>query len=282
MPRPRSKSLILSVLSGILVYSIPAIAAEPPWLEIHSTHFTVISDAGDKKGREVALRFEQMRAVFANLLGKERLNQPVPLTILAYRNDKSYYQIAPLRDGQPISVPGFFLSGDDQDFIVLNLVEEESWRAVARDFAAVLLNYNYPPAQQWFDDGLAEYFSSIHVNDKQVEIGGDPGVHATVSNSAGNQAGIPASASLSQLLAGQNWLSLTDLFSRKNDTSAGNEAASPTLYDAESWIVMHYVLRENKLPETGAYFGLVLNQHVPVEEAVQELSLIHISEPTRP
>ena len=28
-------------------------AAEPPWLEIHSTHFTVITDAGDKKGREV-------------------------------------------------------------------------------------------------------------------------------------------------------------------------------------------------------------------------------------
>src|SRR6202158_6009426 len=88
---------------------LPALAANPsPWLEIHSAHFTVITDAGDKRGREVALRFEQMRAVFASLLTKDRLNQPLPLTILALKNDKPYYQIAPLRQGQPIDVPGFF------------------------------------------------------------------------------------------------------------------------------------------------------------------------------
>ena len=107
-----------------------------PWLEVHSAHFTVITDAGEKKGREVALRFEQMRAVFATLMGKEHLNQSVPLTILAFNNDKPYYQAAPLHQGQPIDVPGFFLAGDDQDFIVLNLSEEEPWRAVAHDFAA--------------------------------------------------------------------------------------------------------------------------------------------------
>jgi len=36
-----------------------------------------------------------------------------------------------------------------------------------------LLNYNYPPLRM-FDEGLAEYFSSIRVDNKQVEIGGDP------------------------------------------------------------------------------------------------------------
>ena len=61
-------------------------AAEPsPWLEIHSTHFTVITDAGDKKGREVALRFEQMRAVLGALLMKERLNDSLTLTRLTTR-----------------------------------------------------------------------------------------------------------------------------------------------------------------------------------------------------
>ena len=79
------------------------------WLEIHSTHFTVITDAGEKKGREVALRFEQMRAVFATLLTKDRLNQSVPLTILAFKNDKSYYQAAPLqRRASPSTSPDSF------------------------------------------------------------------------------------------------------------------------------------------------------------------------------
>ena len=99
MPRIRLISLcLLSALCWLSVCALPAhAAAEPPWLEIHSAHFTVITDAGDKKGREVALRFEQMRSVFASLLTKDRLNQSVPLTILAFKNDKTYYQIAPLR-----------------------------------------------------------------------------------------------------------------------------------------------------------------------------------------
>jgi len=259
------------VLSGVLLCFIPAPAAEPPWLEIHSSHFTVITDAGEKKGREVALRFEQMRAVFATLLGKERLNQPVPLTILAFKNDKTYYQLAPLRQGQPIDVPGFFLPGEDQDFIVLNLFEEESWRAVAHDFAHMLLNYNYPPAQGWFDEGLAEYFSSIRLDNKQVEIGGDPELRPSASQDLlGNSHDAHPLKSLTELLGAQVWLSLPDLFSMKHDTSTYNEGSHHTLYYAESWIVIHYLLHENRLPDTGAYFNLVLNQHMPVEDAIQK------------
>jgi len=279
MPRFRTISLCLVfALSGISLRAIPAAgAAQPsPWLEVHSTHFTVITDAGDKKGREVALRFEQMRSVFATLLGKDRLNQSVPLTILAFKNDKLYYQVAPLRLGQdgkaqPIDVPGFFLPGEDQDFIVLNLFEEESWRAVAHDFAAMLLNYNYPPAQGWFDEGLAEYFSSIHMDNKQVELGGDPELRPSLNEDLlGNQRETQPPKSLTELLGNQVWLPLPDLFTLKHDTSQRNQGSHHTLYYAESWIVMHYLLHEKKLPETGAYFDAVLNQHLPVEEAIQK------------
>src|SRR5271165_1215163 len=273
MPRnsPISLKIVSTLLLGLALCPGSAPAAEPPWLQINSAHFTVITDAGEKKGREVALRFEQMRAVFAVLLAKDHLNQPVPLTILALKNDKSYYQLAPLRQGQPIGVPGFFLHGEDQDFIALNLFEEESWRAVAHDFAHMLLSYNYPPAQGWFDEGLAEYFSSIRVDNKQVEIGGDPELGPTVSQDLlGNQRETHPPKSLTELLGAQVWLSLPDLFTMKHDTLSYNEGTHHTLYYAESWIVMHYLLNEKKLPETGSYFDQVLNQHVPVEDAIQK------------
>jgi tetratricopeptide (TPR) repeat protein len=238
---------------------------------VHSVHFTVITDAGDKKGREVALRFEQMRTVFATLLGKDRLNQPLPLTILAFKNDQSYYQLAPLHGGQPIDVPGFFLPGDDQDFFVLNLFEPEPWRAVAHDFAHMLLNYNYPPAQGWFDEGLAEYFASIRIDNKQVEIGGDPELAPTKKEDLlANQRETHPPKSLTELLGAQVWLSLPDLLTMKHDTSTYTEGTHHTLYYAESWIFMHYLLHEQKLPETGSYFNQVLNQHVPVEDAIQK------------
>jgi len=274
--RPIPISLLPAMLLGILL-STYAPAAEPsPWLEIHSAHYTVITDAGEKKGKEVALRFEQMRAVFATLLMKERLNEPVPLTILAFKNDKSYYQSAPLRQGQPIDVPGFFLPGEDQNFIVLNLFEEESWRAVAHDFAHLLLNYNYPPAPGWFDEGLAEYFGSIRLDDTKCEIGGDPELRSAFTkdllqsqHEVGN-----LRQSLTELLGGrsggQGWLSLPDLLTLKQDTSTYAEGTHLTLFCAQSWMTMHYLLHEKKLPETGTYFDLVENQHVPVEEAIHK------------
>jgi hypothetical protein len=252
------------LLAGCAIFfSLAAPASEQsPWLEIHSTHFTVITDAGDKKGKEVALRFEQMRAVFAVLLMKERLNEPVPLTILAFKNDNNYYQTAPLRQGQPIDVPGFFLPGEDQNFIVLNLLEGESWRAVAHDFAKLLLNYNYPEAPAWFDEGLTEYFSSIRVDDRKYEIGGDPELR---SAGAAN-----SSKSLTELLSTQTWLTLPDLLTMKHDPSTTAEGTHRTLFYAQSWMTLHYLLHEKKLPETGTYFDLVENQHVPVEEAIQK------------
>jgi hypothetical protein len=276
--RPIARFSVL-LLPAILVCFLPVsgrAAEQSPWLELQSAHFTVITDAGEKRGREVAFRFEQMRAVFGSLIGKDRLNQPVPLTILAFKNDKMYYQVAPLRqsstgDLQPIDAPGFFLPGEDHNFIVLNLFEDEPWRAVAHDFAHMLLNYNYPPTQGWFDEGLAEYFGSIRLDDRQIDIGGDPELQMSVKEDLlGNQRDTHPQKSLTELLGAQVWISLPDLFSMKHDTSSFNEGTHHTLYYAESWIVMHYVLHEKKLSETGAYFNLVLNQHVPVEDAIQK------------
>jgi hypothetical protein len=260
-----------AILMAVLLSSSAPAAEQSPWLEIHSTHYTVITDAGEKKGKEVALRFEQMRAVFATLLMKDRLNEPAPLTILAFKNDKDYYQTAPLQQGQPISVPGFFVPGEDQNFIVLNVFEEEPWRAVAHDFAHLLLNYNYPPAEGWFDEGLAEYFSSIRIDNKQVQFGGDPELNPVFSTDLlqnQREAQNPPK-SLTELLGAQVWISIPDLFTMKHDTSTYIEGSHHTLFYAQSWMVMHYLLHEKKLPETGTYFDLVENQYVPVEEAIQ-------------
>jgi len=272
MPRILPKlTLLFCTITPALILCPVSRSAEPAWLELHSPHYTVITDAGEKRGREVALRFEQMRSVFAGLLGRDRLSEARPLTILALKNDKSYYQAAPLRQGQPIAASGFLLTGTDQDFVVLNLFEDEPYRAVAHDFALRLLDFNYPPAQGWFDEGLAEYFSSIRIVGNQVEIGGDPELQpATKEDLLGNQRDSHPPKSLTELLGAEVWMSPPDLFAVKHDPSPKNEGTHHTLYYAQSWMFMHYLLHKNKLPETGTYFGLVLNQHVPAEDAIKQ------------
>lgn len=270
-PRSIPQRLIFSLLLLLLSDTLAYAKESSPWLELHSTHYTVITDAGEKRGQEVALRFEQMRAVFANLLGRDRLNQPVPITILALKNDKSYYQAAPLQDGQPINAPGFFVPGEDQDYFVLNLFEPDAWRAVAHDFAHMYLDDNYPPAQAWFDEGLAEYFSSIRIDDKTVQMGSDPELSPSVRQDLlQNQQVNHAPKSLTELLGAQVWMSIPDLFTMKHDTSGFKEGTHHTLFYAESWMVIHYLIHEKKLPETGTYLGLVMGQQLPIDEAMQK------------
>src|ERR1700687_4667571 len=67
---------------------------EPKWIEVHTAHFSVFTDAGDKRGREVASRMEQMRAVFGQLLLKNKLKMPVPVTVIALKSDQQYGTVA--------------------------------------------------------------------------------------------------------------------------------------------------------------------------------------------
>jgi tetratricopeptide (TPR) repeat protein len=238
-------SLALLVLCAPLA---PARSDQQHWIRVNSSHFSVVTDADEFKGHDVVARFEQMRLVFGQLLARTRINMSEPIDIIALRSDDAYSKVVPNRQGPAIAM-GFFIPGSDRDYFVLNLSKEESWRAVSQEFALVFLNYNYPPTQPWFDEGFAEYFSSLRFDNKQAQIGGDP-------------------ESFTEILNSTPWLSIPDLFATHRDAS--QESSHHTLFYAQSWIVMHYLLRQDKLSETGTYFDLLENQKLSVEEAIQK------------
>src|SRR5438445_9648618 len=95
---------------SMLCLAGPASAADQQWLRISSDHFIVLTDAGEKKGHEVAARFEQIRAMFEQLMSQHKLKMSQPVETIATRSDKDYAPLAPIRDGQPITAPAFFLT----------------------------------------------------------------------------------------------------------------------------------------------------------------------------
>jgi tetratricopeptide (TPR) repeat protein len=247
----RSRLILLIVAILLCCPALaPARSDEPHWIRVSSSHFSVVTDADEKHAHDVVVRFEQMRSVFGQLLARSRTNMSEPVDIIALRSDEEYSQVVPNRQGQAIAA-GFFLPGEDRDYFVLNLSKTDSWRALSREFAHVFLNYNYPSTQAWFDEGFAEYFSSLRVEGTQGQVGLDP-------------------ESFTELLNTTAWLALPDLFAMHPDVSAGPESSRHTLFHAQSWIVMHYLLAQNKLPETGTYFDLVENQKLAVDEAIQK------------
>jgi len=266
--------LLMPSLLIAVCFSSPAFARdkdkdEPKWIELHTAHFSVITDAGEKRGHEVALRMEQMRAVFGQLILKDKLKMPVPITVIALKSDKQYGLVAPAKQSM---TGGFYVPGWDRVYIVLNLFEADSWRAVAHPLAHYLLNFNYPAAAAWFDEGLAEYFGSIYIG-KQVELGGDPELAAewhedAFDDLAGMRRDPTVPQSLTQLVSSPVWLSMEDLFTMKRSTSGTREGSHNSIYYAQSWMVVHYLLNKNKLPEAGKYFDLVQNHNEPVDKAM--------------
>ena len=227
-------------------------AGEAQWVEVRSPNFSVITDAGEKRGREVAMRFEQMRGVFGALMTKANVNLPIPLQIVAFRNTKEMRQVAPLFNGKPTQLAGLFQGGGDRSFIMLDMSVENPWAVVFHEYAHQLMNGNLQgelPA--WFEEGFAVYFSSIEVDGKEARVG---------------KIGRDDYVILQQL----GTMRIADLFRVRQNSSTYNESGDHrTTFYAESGMLMHYLYDNQLVPKVAVYFDLEENKHVPVEDAIQ-------------
>lgn len=235
-----------------------AAQADQQWVEVDSQHFSVATDGGEKRAREVAQRFEQMRMAFGVIFKKVSVNT-APLQIIAFRNGKELRQFAPLYGGKPIELAGFFLgnggrggpgANEERQYIALDLSQEDSWGTVFHEYAHLLINSNFPPSPVWFDEGFAEYCSSLKVDKKEIAIG-------------------LAKPELPELLSQSRWLKLVDLFSVSHDSQIYNRDDRRSVFYAQSWITVHFLMAKNMMKQTSAYVRLTEDQHVAVPEAIR-------------
>jgi tetratricopeptide (TPR) repeat protein len=245
----------LRVFSCILIaYGLaPAASADSPqWVEVRSPHFSVATDGGEKRGREVAMRFEQMRAVFAALITKADVKIPVPLQIVAFRNTKELRQCSPLWHGKPTELAGLFQGGEDRSFIMLDLSVADPWKVVFHEYAHQLMNGILSRQMDpWFEEGFAEYFSTIEVDNKEARIG-KPSEYAY------------------RILLQDGLVKVADLFKVRQNSQTYNESGDRrSVFYQESSMLVHYIYDNQLLPKTTIYFGLRDN-HVAVEDAIQQ------------
>src|SRR6202166_4841576 len=250
--RPVLWPLALILLSSFVCE--PALfAGEPQWVEVRSPNFSVVTDAGEKRGREVAMHFEQMRAVFGALMIKANVNLPIPLQIVAFRNTKEMRQIAPLFNGKPTQVAGLFQGGTDRSFIMLDMSVENPWAVVFHEYAHQLMNGNMRgELDPWFEEGFAEYFSSIEVDGKEARVGKVPNDEYIILQQVG-------------------MMKIADLFRVRQNTQTYNESGDHrTTFYAESGMLTHYIYDNHLMPKVATYFDLEDNHHVPIEDAIQQ------------
>jgi tetratricopeptide (TPR) repeat protein len=199
------------------------------------------------------MRFEQMRAVFSTLMTKANVNIPIPLQIVAFRNNKEFKLFAPLWQGKPTQLAGLFQGGQDRSFIMLDMSVENPWTVVFHEYAHQLMNgILTQQLDPWFEEGFAEYFSTIEVDNKQARVGK-----------------APANAYLELQQAGT--MKIADLFKVRQNSQTYNENSDRRgVFYAESNLLMHYIYDNQLLPKVIVYFDLTNNKKVPVEDAIQQ------------
>ncbi len=249
------KIRFLFLLAAVFCVGPVAKADGPQWLEVRSPHFSVVTDAGEKRGREVAMRFEQMRAVFALLMAKGNVNIPVPLQIVAFRNTKEFRQFAPLWHGKPTQLSGLFQGGEDRSFIMLDMSVDNPWSVVFHEYAHQLMSGTLAQhTEPWFEEGFAEFFSTIEVDNKEARVGKPSQEAYLVLQQAG-------------------WIRVADLFKVRHNSQTYNESGDRrSVFYAESNMLVHYIYdnQAQLLPRVAAYFDLTNNKRVPVEDAIQQ------------
>jgi tetratricopeptide (TPR) repeat protein len=240
-------SIVLLIFAFVTVCQ----AGNDQWVEVRSKNFTVITDAGQKRGGDVLLRFEQMRSAFAYLFQKIRVNTPVPLEIVAFRNSKELKAVSPLWKGKPVELAGLFQQGEGRNFIALDLSAENGWAVVFHEYAHLLMNSNLPPTPLWLDEGYAEYFSTLTVSGKNLEFGTLPEGRA-------------------QVLLQNSWMKSAALFSVQHNSREYNEGDRRNIFYAQSWLTVHYMMNQKKLKELAVYLELTDKQHVPIPDAFKQ------------
>ena len=240
------------LLEFLLLCSTFTFAGDATWVEVRSPNFSVITDAGEKKGRDVALHFEQMRSVFGKLVARANVNLSVPLQIVAFRNTKEMRQVAPIFNGKPTELAGLFQGGEDRSFIMLDMSVENPWSVVFHEYAHRLMDGNLSiRTDPWFEEGFAEFFSSIEVDNKEARIGKIPDQTYQVLQQVG-------------------MMRVSDLFRVQHNTKTYNESGDHrTTFYAESGLLVHYVYDNSLIPKVWAYFEALQVQKKPVDESIQ-------------
>jgi hypothetical protein len=104
-----------------------------------------------------------------------RINLPIPLQIVAFGKGKELRQFAPMFKGKPIELAGLFQQASDRGFILLDMAVENPWTVVFHEYAHQLMNGNLQGEfDPWFQEGFAEYFSRIEVDNRESRVGKIP------------------------------------------------------------------------------------------------------------
>ena len=204
----------------LLAVAAGAAAAAPNWVRIESPHFELFTNAGERSGRRTILYFEQVRDFFLKT-GSVGEVPSTPVRIIRFRSPKEFDPYRPYK-----AASAFYMSSPKRDLIVMGTPNRQTKNAAVHEYVHLLVKHSGAEIPVWLNEGLAELYSTLEPQGKQVTFGK------------------PA-----RLLGDRKWLPIKELISVDYDSPHFDESDRTKVFYAQSWALTHMLCLSNQYRE---------------------------------
>ena len=218
-------ALALLIWLGLAAPSSAALpSAEEPWIRADTRNFTVFSNADVEVVSALSADLELLHSVLENLnRGRTRV-PPIPTYVFIFRDEESFRPYKLRVGGQPAPISGYFLLHPHANFVAIDGSRGELSRSVVyHEYIHYFVRNNLPHVPLWFNEGLAEFYSTLVKSGDEIFIGKEVKRHVA-------------------------WLRANDLIpidrflATETSSEIYNEKERKGAFYAQSWAMVHMLL----------------------------------------
>lgn len=151
---------------SFLLWAGISCAADPHWIRGQSPNFEIYSTAGENAARNTLIQFEELHAFFQAMRSTE--NRSVPVRIVAFNSPKEYEPYRPTE-----AAIAFYHPGLERDAIVMNHISADTFPVAIHEYVHLEVNHWGLTFPAWFNEGLAEVFSTLRPSAGGTTLVGD-------------------------------------------------------------------------------------------------------------
>jgi tetratricopeptide (TPR) repeat protein len=198
------------------------------WIRVDTAHLTLFSDASLDTTIEFGRRLESFRAILARLGPGLSPDSPLPTWVFIFKDDVAFTPYKHLLQGRDAAVPanvdGFFVQHDDGNYIGVDAAPSSTpWPVIYHEYFHFFLHNNFDDIPLWFNEGMAQCYSTFRIESKSIVIGG------------------PITP-MADWLRLQPLIPLTRLLAVTFDSPEYNDPGRSEIFYAQSWAMAHYLL----------------------------------------
>ncbi|MBV8544775.1 MAG: hypothetical protein JO093_12305 [Acidobacteria bacterium] len=242
---------LATLLLALLALPAHALDLGGNWTKSETRNLIVYSNAHDFTTKAIVAKLERMRGALGHIMGL-RTESAVPTTIFVFDGEPAF---APVRNAAVGShrteVVGFFTSSEGRFFVAMeNDGGAGGDHVVFHEITHSLIENTAAGLPLWYQEGVAEFYSTFTVKGKSVVVGSIPKAFVDTILETG-------------------LMPLRRVFAIDTRSPEYNGAHAGPFY-ATSWIFMHYLLvgAPQRAGQLATYLAL-LDAKKPVDVAFQ-------------